>query len=376
MAISKLQDKPSLHYAIFDDFDPEFAKAFVQHVMSLLNTHYFRAKAIGFEEAIPRNNPDTPVILISNHSGMAFPWDAMVFKSLLLESFKYDSSKVCRTIIAPALDRIGVMNPYFIKDFWKKNGGVEATFKNFEKMMHYPNANVLIFPEGIDGISKGFDKRYQLQRFATSFIRMALKYKTDIVPFATINGEYLNPYSYNFKWLNKLVEWVSKIPRLPFGFPTIMLLIQPWFLYYALPAKLTYVKGKRISWKNLTHKKYEDLSEEEIKSIRDKVQEQAQNELNTALKEYGQQPIQWRSFFKEFRQNLQLFPYLLPFAWPLLFDEFYQQWKKGKPIEMRLGWGSFLRILVRNPFLITYFIPIIGWIPIIIRSLANSTKQS
>ncbi|MBK8396424.1 MAG: 1-acyl-sn-glycerol-3-phosphate acyltransferase [Leptospiraceae bacterium] len=77
--------------------------------------------------------------------------------------------------------------------FWKRVGGVDATLDNFDSMMKLKESNVLIFPEGIAGIGKGFDKRYQLQQFSSSFIRMAIKYKTDIIPVSVVNGEYINP---------------------------------------------------------------------------------------------------------------------------------------------------------------------------------------
>ncbi|MEM9992138.1 MAG: glycerol acyltransferase, partial [Bacteroidota bacterium] len=167
------QKKITANKAIYDDLDPAFAEAFVRHVMNLINDVYFRIKYVGFEQPILRNNPNAPVILASNHSGRSVPWDAVAFMSGLLRHFNYDSSKVCRTLIVPALASVGPMSPYFIANFWKKCGGVDATFHNFETMMHHPDANIMLYPEGVPGIGKGWNHRYELQRFSTSFIKMS-----------------------------------------------------------------------------------------------------------------------------------------------------------------------------------------------------------
>ena len=87
--------------------------------------------------------------------------------------------------------------------------------------MQYNDSNILIYPEGVPGIGKGFNNKYQLQRFSTSFIRMAIKYKTDIIPISTINAEYINPWSYNIGWITKLVNKIG-MPffKLKFGLMT------------------------------------------------------------------------------------------------------------------------------------------------------------
>lgn len=356
---------------IFEDFDPEYAGAVVQHIMELINEVYFRIKFVGFDHPILRNNPDAPVILISNHSGRAIPWDAVSFMSGLLKKFDFDHTKVCRTLIVPTLSKLGVMTPYFLTNFWKRCGGVDASFFNFETMMQHPNANVMLYPEGVPGIGKGFNHRYELQQFSTSFVRMALKYDTDIVPFATVNAEYINPYMYNVPALNKIVHRLTSIPFLPVGVLTIMLLLQPWFYYLAFPAKITFVKGKRIRRKELTSKRYEELNQAEVEAIRDKVQAIAQEELTTAVEEHGKKPFDWKEFFKVSWANRKYFPYFLPFGWPFLFSEFHLKWQKGEPVKMKFGFWSMIRLIWQRPLILCYFIPIIGWLPIIYLSMKN-----
>ncbi len=361
------QAKIDANKHIYKDFDPAFAEALVRHVMSLVNDAYFRIKYVGFEENIERNNPDAPVILISNHSGRSVPWDAVAFMSGLLRQFNYDASKVCRTLIVPTLSTLGPMVPFFIANFWKKCGGVDASFHNFETMMHYPSSNVMLYPEGVPGIGKGFNHKYELQRFSTSFIKMSLKYNTDIVPFSTVNAEYVNPYMYNIPWINKVMKKIFGIPFLPIGILTI-LLIMPWAYYFTFPAKMTFVRGKRIRREELSNKNYDELNQTEIEEIRDNVQAQVQAELTTAVEDYGKNPYDWREFFKLAWKNKKYFPYYLPILWPFLFSEFYLQWKKGEDIKMNYSWWNFFRLVWKRPLILAYFIPILGWIPIIILS--------
>ena len=361
------KEKIIANKGIYDDFDPAFTEAFVRHVMSLVNDVYFRIKYIGFEESIERNNPDAPVIIVSNHSGRSIPWDAMAFMSGLLRQFNYDASKVCRTLIVPTLSTLGPMVPYFIPNFWKKCGGIDASFHNFETMMHYPNANLMLYPEGVPGIGKGWNHKYELQAFSTSFIKMSLKYNTDIVPFATVNAEYVNPYMYNIPWVNRVMKKLFGIPFLPIGVLTLLLLM-PWAYYFTFPAKMTFVRGKRIKRTELSDKAYHEIEQEEIEAIRDEVQNQMQTELNEAVDTHGETPYNWREFFKIVWQNRKYFPYYIPVTWPFLFSEFYLQWKKGEEIKMNYSWWNLIRLIWKRPLILAYFIPILGWIPIMILS--------
>ena len=355
-----------------DLLDPTFARVFTEQVFNLLNDVYFRTQFVGFGSEDGRVRPDVPLIYISNHSGMSFPWDAISFLSALFRRTNFDLRRVPRPIIAPILSRLGVMNPYFIYHFWHRLGGVDASYRNFDSLMHQPDMNVLIYPEGVPGIGKGFDKRYQLQKFATSFVRMALKHKTDIIPFATVNAEFLNPFTYNVGWVNRIVRKYLGIPFLPMGAITILLLVQPWMFYLAYPAKLTFVKLQRIRRNELSDKELEQLTDEEIGQIRDRVQAQFQRQLHEAVEQHGRQPFRFREFLRIAWQHRRYFPFFLPAAYPLLFREFNRQYDKFGAANLNLGWGATLRILWRMPWLLSYYIPVLGWIPIVWTSRKRS----
>jgi len=359
------QEEIEENKVIYDYFDPNFLRQLNNSMLNIIADAYFRPVFIGFEEMPVRNNPDCPVILASNHSGMSFPWDAMIFGCGIQKHFDYDENKTFRSIVAPGLSGVPVMHPFYMKGAWKVAGGVDATFLNFETMMQYPKGHLLIYPEGVPGIGKGFNNKYKLQRFATSFIRMSLKHKTDILPYSTVNAEYTIPYVYSSAWVNRQFNKVG-VPFMSLGLPTLALIF-PFAFYMAFPAKMHFIKGTRISPYKWTDKPYEELSEEEISAIRDRVKDSMQKDLDAAVEKYGQSPYNFKELVKVMWEKRSYFPYNLPIFWPFLFHEFDRQWIKERkfetkePIVMKTGWGTMLKLLFRNPITIFYFIPIIGW---------------
>ncbi|UOQ71693.1 hypothetical protein [Hymenobacter cellulosilyticus] len=351
-----------------DYFDEEFVWELDKNILQLLDRVWFRSELVGFENYPQRNNPDKPLIFASNHSGMAFPWDAMVALSHLWRKLP-NLSDLPRPLSAPMLSQSALMNPFLVRNFWKRCGCVDATTLNFETMMYYREHNLMLYPEGVPGIGKGFNRKYQLQRLATSMIRLGIQHRTDIIPFYTINGEYLNPYAYSWDWLNNLSKKIG-IPFIPVGPIIFMVLLQPWFFYMAFPAKLTFVLGSRIKPYELTGKAHDEISRDEYEDLSSQVRARMQAEMDAAVLRYGQRPYRWGEIWQRIRENWRSFPFFLPFAWPALFTEFEKQYtekgKRGIRLDLTSP-GAWLRMIWRNPFTISFFIPILGWIPIAIR---------
>lgn len=357
-----ISDQVDKNHNIFNEYyDPEFAKGIIKDVMPYLSRFYFRAEYIGFDHIPERNHKDTPLIFIGNHSGMAFPWDAILLNTGLIKITNGDE-RSARTLSSPMLSESSLMNPYLFENLWKRAGAIDATFLNFETMMQQSDNNLLVYPEGVPGIGKGFDHRYQLQRFSSSFITLAIKYDTDIAIISTVNGEYINPYAYNWKWLNRQVNKIG-IPYLPIGFATPIIFLQPWFFYAAFPAKLTFVLGRRLKPLELIGKKKEDITKEDIETLRELIRKETQKDLDEAVEKYGKQPYKFREFLSVNIKHLARIPYTLPPGWALLFSEFTKKFDKGK--KPNFGFLSVFRIFFQNIFLIFYFIPILGWLPIL-----------
>ncbi|UZR93039.1 hypothetical protein [Chondrinema litorale] len=370
-ALKKVIDDNKIIYNEY--LDLPFAIKLNEEIIDFLANNYFRVEYIGFDDPPERNTSNHPLIFTSNHSGMAFPWDGIIFLSGLFKKWNYQHY-AARPLIAPMLTQTTLMNPFLIPNLWKKAGSIDANMLNFETMMQHKDYNLLIYPEGVPGIGKGFNNRYQLQKVATSFVRMSLKYKTDLIPFYTINGEFINPYHYTSSFVDKLIN-IIKIPFLPLGALTIVLILQPWLFYYAMPAKLYFVRGKRISpYKMIADKPYKEYTQQEIEKLRDELHVTMQSELTEAKNNYGKKPYQFRQFLKVIGNNFYRLPFLFPTGWPVLFSEFYRKYKKygANGFKMKLNWYTFFIYFLKNPFVIFYFIPIIGWIPILIKGYKKS----
>ena len=70
---------------------------------------------------------------------------------------------------------------------------------------------LLAFPEGVRGTGKLFNDRYQLARFGTGFMRIALQTKSPIIPFAFVGGEEAMPVIYHAQPLADLIG----VPYIP-----------------------------------------------------------------------------------------------------------------------------------------------------------------
>ncbi len=357
---------------IYDDYlDMEFGQFLSEEITEFLAKYYFRAELIGFDGKMPeRENPERPIIYISNHSGMAFPWDGMIMSTLFFQRENYTFDKAFRPVVAPILSQSLLMNPYMIPHLWRRVGAIDATFKNLETMMHYQGGNIMIYPEGVPGIGKGFNNKYKLQRFSSSFVYNSIKYKTNVIGIVTVNGEYLNPYSYSVKWIDRLVKKVG-VPFFPMGFLTPFLLLVPWIFYMAYPAKLKFVRCRALKPYEMTDKSIEELSKEDLRAIAEECRKQMQEDLDKAIEIHGKDPFEWKEHFQILKKNWRLFPFTVPLGWPLLFAEFENKYKHfqktGEKKSLDLGFGSVLRILFQNPITICYYIPILGWIPLLIK---------
>src|SRR5205823_6340374 len=167
----------------------DFTKAAIAPVLWLYRT-YFRVETHGIDQV-----PTGRVMLISNHSGQ-LPLDAtMIAMSLLLEG---EPPRVVRAMVekwAPTLP--------FVAPFFARIGQVVGTPENCRRMLA-AGETIMVFPEGVRGLNKTYDKKYQLQDFGTGFMRLALETQTPIVPVAVVGAEEQAPAFFDFKAAAKL----------------------------------------------------------------------------------------------------------------------------------------------------------------------------
>ncbi len=165
---------------------------------------YFRVQVFGLEKVPPTGR----VLLVANHSGQ-LPVDAvMVGLSLLFEK---DPPRFPRALVEKWVPTLP-----FISPLYARIGAVVGTPENCRRLLA-ADEGILVFPEGVRGLNKPFSKRYQLQRFGTGFLRLALEAGAPIVPVGVVGAEEQSPALANLTSVARLLA----MPSLPLT-PTIV----------------------------------------------------------------------------------------------------------------------------------------------------------
>jgi 1-acyl-sn-glycerol-3-phosphate acyltransferase len=357
LVVEKVPEK----HEINAEFYPGFAKYLSQKVFPDVIHSYFRAEIHGIENVPLRKEGEPPRIFYSNHSGMSFPWDAIVFNSIYWEKTHYHPKRQIRAMVAPILSASKVMNPYLLEKIWKRMGGVDATLENFEGLMKHADGDILIYPEGVPGIGKGFNRKYEIQQFSTSFLRMAIQYKAEIIPYYTINAEYCHPYSYKNDDLNSLVQKLG-IPMVPLSPVTALVPIAPFLFYLSFPVKMVFVIGKPIK----VHERFggrdiNSIKRQEIIALRDELQSNYQSEINRLVGIYGNDPFEVSSLIDAVQKKPDLAATFSPAAWPFLMTHAYRVFFENQREIENLDLFGFLQIMAMNPDVLPFVTPLLGW---------------
>lgn len=233
-------------------FDPESMKPWMP-LAQWLYKKYFRCETFGVS-----NIPKGRFLAIANHSGQ-LPFDGlMIAMSFLVEPQK-------PRILRGMAERWSADLP-FVNTLFARTGTVVGDPRSCEELLNMDEA-VLVFPEGVRGISKLFKERYRLAHFGHGFIRLALKTNTPILPIALVGAEEQAPSIANFKRLGKLFGTP--------GFP----LIFPQIIPFPLPVKYRIHIGKPMRFDPTG---LED--DETIANYVGQTQNRIQNMLNRGIK--------------------------------------------------------------------------------------------
>jgi len=171
----------------------------------LLYRYYFRAEVKGIERM-----PEGRVLVIGNHAGQ-LPFDGlMVNMALLMEA---EPPRIARAMGEYWIPRIPFFNVTATR-----GGAMVGTPANCVHMLENEEC-VVAFPEGVRGMNKLFRDRYQLQRFGSGFMRLALETHTPIVPVGIVGSEEQNPGFANLEGLGRALG----IPAFPITWAF------PWF---------------------------------------------------------------------------------------------------------------------------------------------------
>lgn len=119
---------------------------------------------------------------------------------------------------------------------WAKvMGGVRAEMDDFEQAVKQKTI-LLYAPEGLRGPSKGWRKRYQLETFDLSFIRLSDRSSIPILPVICMGNEYLHAWAFNIKNLARRLQ----LPFLPISPLMFIFVLFPSMGVWASRSKLDY----------------------------------------------------------------------------------------------------------------------------------------
>ncbi len=172
-------------------YDPRFAASMLLP-LALTYRHWLRVETSGIERV-----PEGRVLLIANHGGNTFAWDAaMLTMSLLLDAEPPRVVRGMAEYYLPTLPFFGTM--------MHRMGSVVGTPSNCAQLLDRGEA-IMVFPEGERGFVKPYTQRYQLQRFGLGFLRLALETDTPIVPIGIVGSEEQSPGLLRSETLGRLL---------------------------------------------------------------------------------------------------------------------------------------------------------------------------
>ena len=184
-------------------FNADFALA-ASAPLIWLYRNYFRVETFGIEKV-----PEGRVLLVANHSGQ-LPFDgAMIGIALLTEA---SPPRAIRSMVEKWVPTLP-----WVSTFMARIGQIVGTPENCRRLLA-ANEAILVFPEGVHGLSKMWNKRYQLQEFGLGFMRLALETNTPIVPVAVVGAEEQAPAIFDIKPLARLLG-TPALPVTPLGLP-------------------------------------------------------------------------------------------------------------------------------------------------------------
>jgi len=159
-------------------FDPEFAR-YALAVSAVMHRRYFRTEVFDVDRV-----PEGRVLVVANHSGQV-PIDGMMIgTSLMLDA---EPPRFPRSMVEKWIAELP-----FASVFFPRVGQVIGSPDNARRLLEQEEA-LVVFPEGSRGISKTWERRYQMAGFGLGFMRLALETNTPILPVAVIGAEEQYP---------------------------------------------------------------------------------------------------------------------------------------------------------------------------------------
>jgi len=182
-------------------------------------SRYFKVRVFGAE-----NIKDEPYIFVSNHTGQIPIDGALITLATALES---NPPRILHSMV----ERFLASFP-FLGDLSAQTGSILGDRENCKWLLN-KKESILVFPEGVRGISKSTSHFYELQPFTNGFYRIALNTKTKILPVTVVGAEEMFPLVVHAKKAGKALG----LPTLPIS-ANLFPLPSPIDIYFGEPIEL------------------------------------------------------------------------------------------------------------------------------------------
>ena len=166
---------------------------------------YFSVETRGIEHVPARGR----TMLVGNHSGGIAIDAAMVLASCLVEM---NPPRLAQGMVEK------FMNHFPFMSLWMSRTGQFTGLPEHAERLLKEERLVMVFPEGARGTAKLFRERNSLVDFGSGFVRLALKTRTPIVPFAVLGGGEAFPTVFNARKLGRMLG-VPYVPVVAYGLP-------------------------------------------------------------------------------------------------------------------------------------------------------------
>jgi len=212
--------------------------------LKLLFRNYFSVESYGIEN-VPRRGR---VMLVGNHSGGIAIDGAMIVASQFLEM---EPPRLAQGMAEKFLNRMP-----FASQIMSRLGHLTGLPEHAERLLA-DERMLMVFPEGARGTAKLYKERYSLVHFGTGFMRLAMKMKTPIVPFAFLGGGEAVPTISNAYTLGRLLG----VPYIP---------VTPWLVALPLPVKLEIYYSPPMVFEG-TGTEEDDVVQGQVDRVKDRI---------------------------------------------------------------------------------------------------------
>jgi 1-acyl-sn-glycerol-3-phosphate acyltransferase len=196
--------------------------AYFYTALKLLYRRYFSVTASGLDHVPARGR----AMLVGNHSGGVALDAAMVIASMFFES---EPPRLAQGMAERFINRFPFMS------LWSNKLGHFTGLPETAVRLLEDERLLLVFPEGARGTAKLYKERHSLVQFGTGFVRLALRAKAPIVPFAFVGGGEAIPTIANAYTLGRVLG----VPYVP---------VTPWLVPAPLPVALCIEVGEPMAF--------------------------------------------------------------------------------------------------------------------------------